>query len=144
MNIALIGVLVVAGFGVAWSRVAPDTQDDAIEEHMPVAAVDWMLANDPGLRVFNTYSWGGYLGLRRPELPVYIDGRSDIYGDAPIREYAQAVLLQTDPARLLDREGIDHVLFGVDTPLAGWLDDRAEWERLYADQQAAVWVRVGR
>jgi hypothetical protein len=140
-NLALIAVLGIAGVAVAASRVSPAAQERAIGEHMPVGAVDWMLANDPGERVFNTYSWGGYLGLRRPSLPVYIDGRSDIYGDAPIREYAEAVLLKSDPADLLARHAIDHVLFGVGTPLARWLDDSADWQRVYADDLAAVWVR---
>lgn len=143
VNAVLIGGVALAGVIVTAARVSPGAQERAIGEHMPVKAVTWMLANDPGTRVFNTYSWGGYLGLRRPSLPVYIDGRSDIYGDAPIREYARAVLLETNPAEILDRQRIDHVLFGVDTPLADWLDGRAEWERLYADDVAAVWGRVG-
>ena len=140
VDVALMGVLVVVGAAVAWSRVAPAAQQEAIDTHMPVGAVDWMLANDSGERVFNTYSWGGYLGLRRPELPIFIDGRSDIYGSAPIREYAQAILLETDPAELLGRYEIDHVLFGVATPFAEWLDEQSQWERVYTDGVAGVWV----
>ena len=142
-NLALIVAIAGTGIAVAATRIAPSAQDEAIGEHMPVGAVDWIVANDPGDRVFNTYSWGGYLGMRRPDLPIYIDGRSDIYGDGPIREYAQAVLLETDPAELFERRRIDHVLFGVGTPLAVWLDSRPEWEKTYADDLAAVWVRFG-
>ncbi len=143
VNGLLVLGLMAGGAAVAAARVAPAAQQAAIGEHMPVSAVDWMLANEPGQRVFNTYSWGGYLGLRRPSVPVYIDGRSDVYGDAPIREYAEAVLLQSDPGALFDRYRIDHVLFGVDTPLAGWLDESDEWQRVYADDLAAVWVKPG-
>jgi len=143
LNGLLVLALVVVGLAFAAGRVLPGAQTAAIREHMPVGAVDWMLANDPGERAFNTYSWGGYLGLRRPELPVYIDGRSDIYGDAPIREYAEAVLLESDPAALFERHRIDHVLFGMGTPLAGWLDAAPGWERAYADDLAAAWVRSG-
>ena len=141
LNLLLIALIVAAGTGIVAARVGPGAQRQAIGEHMPVAAVDWLLANEVGGRAFNTYSWGGYLGLRRPDLPVYIDGRSDIYGDAPIREYAGAVLLETDPAELLDQRQIDHVLFSVGTPLAAWLDDSPQWERAYADNLAAVWIR---
>ena len=109
---------------------------------MPVRAVDWILANDPGSRPLNYYAWGGYLGLRRPDRPVYIDGRSDIYGDAPIREYAEAVTLRTDPSELLDRRGIEYVLFPLDQPLADWLDAAAGWQRVYEDELAGVWVRT--
>jgi hypothetical protein len=143
VNGLLALALLVAGMAVAATRVSPSAQAQAISQHMPVEAVDWVLANEPGERVFNTYSWGGYLGLRRPSLPVYIDGRSDIYGDGPIREYAEAVLLESDPAALFERQRVDHVLFGADTPLAGWLDAADGWERAYADDLAAVWARSG-
>jgi hypothetical protein len=108
---------------------------------MPVEAVDWIIANDPGSRPFNQYSWGGYLGLRRPSELVYIDGRSDIYGDPPIRRYAETVLLLRDPQAVLDADRIDYVLFDVHTPLAQWLDNNANWRRAYADDLAGVWVR---
>jgi hypothetical protein len=141
LNGALVAVAVLAGLAVTWARVAPSVQADAIEDHMPVAAVDWITANDPGDRPFNMYSWGGYLGLRVPDEPIFIDGRTDIYGDAPIREFADAVYLRSDPQALLDRYEIDYVIFGVDQLLAGWLDDGNSWERVYTDDLAAIWVR---
>jgi hypothetical protein len=42
---------------------------------------------------------------------------------------------------LLDRFAIDYVLFPLDQPLAGWLDDSGDWERVYTDDLAGVWVR---
>lgn len=142
VNALLIAVVVLAGSGVTWARVSPAAQAKLLVEHMPVAAVNWILANDPGSRPFNQYSWGGYLGLLRPETPIYIDGRSDIYGDEPIRAYADAVTLRTDPTRLLDEYAIDHVLFAVGQPFAGWLDGEPTWRRVFADDLAAVWVRA--
>ena len=141
VNGGLVVVAVLAGLAVTWSRVSPSAQADAIDDHMPVAAVDWILANDPGDRPFNMYSWGGYLGLRVPQDPIFIDGRTDIYGDAPIREFADAVYLRTDPQELLDRYEIDYVIFAVDQLLARWLDDGSTWERAYTDDLAAIWVR---
>lgn len=141
VNVALATILAVVGVAVAVARVSPTAQSAAIAEHMPVAAVDWIIANDPGDRPFNTYSWGGYLGLRRPDRPVYIDGRSDIYGDGPIRAYADAISLRADPASLLDEHGIDHVLFNTHHPFSAWLDSRPEWMRAYSDELASVWVR---
>jgi hypothetical protein len=141
LNAVLAGLLAVAGLGVTWGRISPAAQADEVARNMPVGAVDWILANDPGERPFNQYSWGGYLGLRRPDAPIYIDGRSDIYGDAPIRRYAETVLLERDPQDVLDADRIDYVLFDVDTPFAQWLDASADWRRAYADDLAGVWVR---
>jgi len=141
VNGVLVAVAIVAGIGVTWARTSPAAQADMIDDHMPVAAVDWILANDPGDRPFNQYSWGGYLGLRVPEDPIYIDGRSDIYGDEPIREYADAVTLRADPAPLLEIRGIDYVLFPLNQPLADWLDQTDAWQRVYADQLTGIWRR---
>jgi hypothetical protein len=142
VNLVLVGVVALAGLLVTWARVGPAAQDELIPQHMPVAAVDWIVANDPGDRPFNQYSWGGYLGYRQPDEAVYIDGRSDIYGDAPIREYASVVRLQADPGPVLDRYQIDYVLMPSEGPLADWLDASEAWERAYDDPLAAVWVRT--
>jgi hypothetical protein len=141
INLVLAALLVLAGVGVTLGRISPAAQRRGVAEHMPVGAVDWILANDPGERPFNQYSWGGYVGLRRPDSPIFIDGRSDIYGDEPIREYARAVRLQSDPQELLDRYEIDYVLFPADGAFADWMDGSSGWRRAYTDDLAAVWVR---
>jgi hypothetical protein len=142
LNALLVAAAVVAGMAVTYARVGPAEQIRMVAEHMPVAAVNWILANDVGDRPLNQYSWGGYLGLRQPNELIYIDGRSDIYGDGPIREYAEAVTLETDPQVLLDAQAIDYVLFPLGHSLAGWLDDSRRWQRVYADDLAGVWVRA--
>jgi hypothetical protein len=142
LNVVLAAVVIIAGLGVTLARISPAAQATATAEHMPVAAVDWILANNPGQRPFNQYSWGGYLGLRRPDEPVFIDGRSDIYGDAPIQEYAQVVRQQTALAPFLDRYAIDYVLFPSAGEFAHRMDATRGWQRAYDDELAAVWVRA--
>jgi hypothetical protein len=142
INLVLAAIVVLIGVGVTLVRVAPAAQRTDTAAHMPVGAVDWILANDPGPRPFNQYSWGGYLGLRRPDAPVFIDGRSDIYGDAPIQEYAQVVRQETDPGPFLDRYAIDYVLFPPTGSFADRMDQLPDWQRAYQDRVAAVWVRA--
>jgi hypothetical protein len=142
VNAALAVLLLLLGMGIATARTLPPTQAEEIAKTQPVAAVDWINANDPGARVFNQYEWGGYLGLRRPEAPIYIDGRADVYGDQIIAEYVRTIGLSIDPQSTFDKYAIDYVLFPPDTPLAGWLDASAEWKHAYRDQVAAVWVRA--
>jgi hypothetical protein len=140
-NILLVAFVALIGLGVTWLRINPTAQRAMVAKNMPVAAVDWILANDPGERPFNQYSWGGYLGLMRPNDPIYIDGRSDIYGDAPIRRYAETVRLERDPQTVFDEDAIDYVLFDIHQPLAKWLDESTAWKQVYADDLAGVWVR---
>jgi hypothetical protein len=141
LNAGLVALVVFIGLGITWARTNPAAQRDMIADNMPVAAVSWILAHDPGHRPFNQYSWGGYLGLMRPGQPIYIDGRSDIYGDTPIRRYAETVRLERDPQAVFDEDRIDYILFDVHQPLAKWLDTSEQWRRVYADDLAGVWVR---
>lgn len=137
---AVVALLLLLGLSLTALRASPASQASEVAVQQPVAAVDWMLAHDPGTRVFNRYEWGGYLGLRRPHVPIYIDGRADVYGDAVIAEYVRTIGLSVDPQATFDRYGIDHVLFPADTPLGGWLDASAAWQRAYHDDVATIWV----
>jgi hypothetical protein len=141
LNAVLISILVVAGVTIAWTRIGPGGQERSIAEVLPTDAVDWLQANDAGQRVFNRYEWGGYLGLHRPDQPIFIDGRADVYGDEVIREYIEVISVNVDPAAYFDRHAIDHVLYPPDSTLGDWLDGRDGWRRAYVDDVAVVWVR---
>jgi hypothetical protein len=141
VNAILVVVLVVAGAAVAWGRIGPDGQAKSIAEVLPTDAVDWLEENDPGDRVFNRYEWGGYLGLHRPDQPIFIDGRADVYGDAIIREYIEVISVNVDPMAIFDGHAIDHVLYPPDSALGDWLDGSDDWRRAYEDDVAVIWVR---
>ena len=141
-NLALCLAVALLGVGVAVARVTPAAQSSAIAEAMPVGATAWLRDHAPNARILNVYAWGGWLGRELPGARVFIDGRSDIYGNAPIQYYAEAIELQIDPAQLLDRYRIDHVVFWPDSALAGWLDRNSAWRQVYSDGQAAIWERV--
>ena len=143
VNAALAALLLVGGVALSVVRAVPATQSDEIATEFPAAAVDWIDGHDPGDRIFNRYEWGGYLGLRRPQELIFIDGRADVYGDQIIREYVAVIGLDGDPQAVLDRYGIDHVLYPPGTAFADWLDGQPTWQRAYHDPRAAVWVRQG-
>ena len=42
-------------------------------------------------RSFSEYSWGGYLVWHLPEDKVFVDGRTDLFGDEIIGEWRQVV-----------------------------------------------------
>lgn len=140
VNLALAAVVALAGIGLAASRITPPAQARAVAEAYPVAAVDWLTSTDVGRLVFNRFEWGGYLGLRRPDLPVFIDGRADVYGDAIIREYVEVISVNLDPQAYFERYGIDHILYPTDSTLGRWLNASSAWEVAYADETASVWV----
>jgi hypothetical protein len=141
VNLALACLLVAIGVAVATARTGPSAQASAVHEAMPVNATAVLADERPSSRIFNVYAWGGYIGRELPDSVVYIDGRSDIYGDGPIREYAEAITLLRDPFEILDRGAIDVVMFWPETPFSAALDEHASWRLIYEDSQAAIWVR---
>jgi hypothetical protein len=141
VNVGLAVMIVATGTAVAVARVSPAQQEAAIAQAMPVRATEWLSASSGAQRIFNVYAWGGWIGRELPDRLVYIDGRSDIYGDAIIREYAQAISLETNPRELLDRAEADAVVFWPESELAAWLDEQPEWRRVLEDDLAVIWMR---
>lgn len=141
VHLGLAAGLVMLGVGVSLAKVAPPAQMSAAVASFPVDAVAWMDTAEPGERIFNRYEWGGYLGHERPNRLVFVDGRTDIYGDDLLIQYAAVISVQTDTQAELDRYGIDHVLFFPDSEFGAWLDASPNWERAYGDSVAVVWVR---
>jgi hypothetical protein len=106
----------------------------------PAAALAYLEKEGLGAaRIYNSYNWGGYLAWRR--IPVYIDGRADVYGDAFMNQYVRAFQVREDWRAPLDQYGVEVVLIERDGSLAVLLHESGEWARLYRDDLAAVFVR---
>jgi hypothetical protein len=140
-NRVLLVLLVLVGLGISLLRVNPATQALEIARGLPADAVGWMDANDPGERMFNRYEWGGYIGEHRPDHPIFMDGRADVYGDDLLKMYVSVIGLQVDPQTIMDRYRIDYAILPPDWPLAAWFDKAPGWRRAYVDGTAVIWVR---
>lgn len=90
--------------------------------------------------VFNEYSFGGPLILAG--IKPYIDGRSDLYGDAFMADYVQIVdgdLVRFDQA--VRKYGIRWTLLPPKMRLTKMLDASPQWQRVYADKVGVIHVR---
>jgi hypothetical protein len=103
-----------------------------------VAAVPPAIAARP---VLNDYSFGGY--LIGQGVPVFVDGRADLYGDAFLRDYAR--LMAPDRAQLartLEERHIGWTILIPGSPAESAMDETPGWRRLSADRWAVVHVRT--
>jgi hypothetical protein len=91
--------------------------------------------------VFNAMQFGGYLIFQG--VPLFIDSRTDMYGDEFLQTFVDATLIEdgTLPA-LLQRYDIEWTLFPPDGHTVGVLDHMVGWKRAYADGTAVVHVRI--
>ncbi len=91
--------------------------------------------------ILNDYALGGYLDF--VGIAPFIDGRTELYGEAFVVRYHRAVNLENLPdfLRLLDAYRIDATLLLPTTPAVALLDRLPDWRRVYADDIAVVHVR---
>ncbi len=104
-------------------------------DHYPIAAIE-VLKAEHAERVFNLYSWGGWL-LWTTDLPTFIDGRS--WGAANFGDYIAAQ--SGDYEDVFRRNDIRFTLLPPDALINARLASSPDWERAYADDKAVVFRR---
>ncbi len=76
--------------------------------------------------------------LALPEHPVFIDGRTDFYGEALVREFDTTTALKPGWEKPLDQYHVAWSLMPVDHRLNVALA-AAGWERIYADPTSVIY-----
>jgi len=117
-----------------------DTFNEELQrESLPVGATDWIEAHEPQGKMFNHYNWGGYLIYRLwPEYLVFVDGRTDLYGDEILRDYVEIQRGGPEAVSLLDEYGVSFVVTKTGDSLSTLLECRDDWALLYQDQVAVI------
>ena len=138
---AALAAMLAAILGLSTWAFAADNKLAPTAIQSPAAAVD-VLKDHNSKRVLNDLQFGGYLISR--ELPVFIDGRAELYGEQFEMAYYNALQLKNVDLfiGLLKSYDIDSVLLTPSTPAASLLDHLDGWRRAYADQTAVVYIRV--
>lgn len=114
-----------------------------VNSQTPASAVE-VLKQHHAKRVFNSYEFGGY--LIASDIPPFIDGRAELYGETFVLNYFNAVGGRNvdQLLRLLEDFQIDATLLVPASPAAQLLDHLPGWKRLYADDTAVIHVRADR
>lgn len=110
----------------------------------PARAVDFVQLRGYRGPLFNDFNWGGYLIWTLPQLPVAIDGRTNLYGDERIERYGRVWSglpgWQNDP----DLSAAALVIAPHDTALVSLLAFDERFLLVYEDELASVFVRQDR
>lgn len=106
----------------------------------PVNAANWLEANPQEGRMFNFFTWGGYLLHRLwPEQQVFIDGQTDFYGEALSREYVQVESLEAGWEGILAKYAVGWVITQSGQPLTDALLENG-WAVVYQDDTAIILI----
>jgi hypothetical protein len=110
-------------------------------ESYPSGAAAYLAAMpDPPKRLFNYYDWGGYLILRTPGIPVFIDSRaSTLYDEDLFADYSSMLDAAGGWRERFAKYGVDAVLVPPHSRIAVALQSgRSAWRMAYTDPRSAL------
>jgi hypothetical protein len=107
----------------------------------PVKAAEHLGA--PGNRVLSIDTWGGYLIYSQyPSRKVFVDGRSDFFGDAFENTCFDLFNARPGWRKLLDSYHFDRLMLPPDIALVSTLRLTNDWKAVYEDKTAVVFEPV--
>ena len=129
---------IVGAASCAFAAVHPFTPP---ANQAPAAAVDVLKAHH-AKRILNDLPFAGYFIARG--IPVFIDGRAELYGEPFVMAYYRAMQLKDVDVLLglLETYDIDAVVLTPATPAVSFMDHAPGWRRIYADDNAVVDIRA--
>jgi len=136
--------LLLLSAALLFGRSLPSLQADAYQETMadvfPVQAVQFIKDNQLPGPLWNDFNWGGYLMSALPRLPVFVDSRTEMYGDEFLFSYLGVNSGKQPYQPMMDRYGIRVVLISSASALANELRHDPAWSEAYRDEKAAVFI----
>ena len=116
---------------------------DLSERYFPRAAANQFKDQLAQSNVFSTDQWGDYLlWTGYPRQRVFMDGRSDFFGEQIGREYATVLSASPGWQQVLERHRVNMILVPPETPVVETLAADAKWHVLYRDNQAVLLKKV--
>lgn len=142
INLLLVALALVAAAVKTVLVLDDETVQPVLEDTLPVQAAAYMRQEQPPQPIFNSYNWGGYLMYVLPEYPVFVDGRTDLYGDDFLtNRYFQTATGGPGWRDTLAEYGVNTVIIENGSGLARSLGDDADWRLAHEDDLAVVYVR---
>ncbi|MFN8527246.1 MAG: hypothetical protein U0670_01385 [Anaerolineae bacterium] len=141
LNAILVGFLIVVALLKSVIILEPIGVQQLFDDTLPRRAVDYLREHPQQGNMFNAYNWGGYLMYALPDYPVFVDGRTDLYGDTILTEYLNAALGGSEWRDVLARYDIQFVLVETGSGLANALATEPGWRTEYQDEQASLFVK---
>jgi hypothetical protein len=142
VNWTLLVLITVAALVKISLPLAPGAAEKAARASLPVDAISYVQDQRPSGPMFNSYNWGGYLlFMLWPDYPVFVDGRTDLYDDAFLREYIDIYVANDGWQERLDEHGVQLIFVETNSVLAKFLRIDPTWQENYRDDMAVVFTR---
>ncbi len=141
INLVFVGLLlfIVAGKIIVLGSDVIFTSYE--KQSFPVNALEVANQNDvEKLRCLNSYAWGGYISWKYPEMKIFVDGRTDLYGEKIILDWLTMVNSETGWQEKMEEYGINCVLLEPNYPLVEDLEEH-NWKLIYQDNLSVLMLK---
>lgn len=138
LNLGIVAVLALAAFLKLFIVTYPATIESAVQGTEPVGALAWLESHASSGRILNEYNWGGYLEWAAPQFKLYVDGRTDLFGDSLLNQWLADMTAAKGWEQDVKTWQIDYILIDPQRPLAQ-AASLAGWKMLYQDDQAVLY-----
>jgi hypothetical protein len=132
--VSVMGIMLVAA--LVYAPQPPKKFRAEFDPNVYPAAALASLSSDPDARVFTDDEWGDYLIYRGRK--VFVDGRSDFYGNDFEEKYLDALNVKYGWEKTLSGFGVDTILLPPSASLSGALKESSKWRVVYDDGIALV------
>lgn len=140
MEITVAAVVVVMAFAITLPPSLATAAQTNVAKRFPVAAANVLVKQDPTVRLFTEYSWGGYMIYRLHWVggTVFVDGRNEMYSEQILNDYSSIRAADPGWQKLVAQYGVQAILLEPsDTLVKGPAQD-AGWCELYRDDVAVL------
>ena len=90
-------------------------------------------------RLFNMYDYGGDLIYN--DIPVFIDGRADLYSEGNYKDYLDISYLNSNSVELIDKYNFDYLLVDGTYPLSVYLKNNGNYELIYSRKDILLYKK---
>ncbi len=143
MVVTIILGCLAALYGLSFLRdISERTLEKTVESRFPVGAAKFIRARGYQGPLYNHLDWGGYLIWALPDVPVAMDGRTNLHGEKrmnrSLRTWEGAQGWDTDPELL----GARLIVAEKRRPLTALLRNDSRFTLVYEDDTALVFTSV--
>ena len=134
IGIILISLLMISGFVLRSNNIFSPKYHYLLD-----SKIIRKLKEEKPERLFNMYDYGGELVYW--DIPVFIDGRADLYGKYNYKDYLRISVLDKETDKLLKKYDFDYLLVSKSYPIYLYLDGENSYDLIFDNNKYALYKK---
>lgn len=142
LAISVVAFLIAANDGKVYGKKILDFQFGG--GNYPIAAIEFLKRNPLPGKMFNFYSYGGYLIYEfypDPRYRVFVDGRAIVDGEDYFVEFQRVNMGAREWKEILRVYGVNWIIYPAESWLSTLVLEGSDWKLIYADPNTNIFIK---